>query len=164
MTIDSFSQYGSMAVAAAALLIKIKGMKEYVPVGMFASLYANAWCFVAMNLNWWDFPARIIDKPEDISLPANMVVVPIIAMFWVRYAPLRLRELILWAFLWTTVLTGFEFLLERYTNVLKYHDGYAWYFSYLLWFASWFLWYGFHLWFYNGRRRFDSLGLFRENR
>jgi len=146
-----------MAFAILLLLIKWKGMKKFIPVGLFASFYANIWCFIAMNLKWWDFPERIIDKPDDVSLAANFIVVPVMAMFWVRYAPLTFREKIMWAFAATSILTGFEFILERHTQVLKYSSGYDWYFSYVLWFVSWFIWYGFHIWLNNWRRDVESI-------
>lgn len=157
MTVEQWIQYGSMAVAVTALLIKHRGMKKYLPVGLFASFYANVWCFMAASFHWWHFPSRIVPAVEDISFPANMVVVPVMAMLWVRYFPLRLREQILWAVLWTTGLTGFEFIIERYTGVLQYVNGYDWYHSYVLWFFSWFIWYGFHLWLNDWRREVDSL-------
>ncbi|GBF34735.1 hypothetical protein DCCM_3855 [Desulfocucumis palustris] len=157
MSLEEWVQYGSMVIAVTALIIKRTGMKEFVPVGLFASFYANLWCIVAATYHLWHFPSRIITALEDISVPANFVVVPIMAMFWVRYCPLRLREKLLWAFIATGVLTLTEFLLEKYSDVLMYQGGYNWYHSYLLWFFSWFVWYGFHIWINNGRRDMDSL-------
>jgi len=148
MAIEKWIQYGSMAAAILMFMIKRKGMKKYIPVGFFASYYANIWCFLAMNFNWWNFPTRIFDKPDDISWPVNFVVVPIMAMFWVRYIPRGLGRQISWAFLLTTLLTGFEYLAERYTGLIKYHNGYDWYYSYILWFFSWFVWYWFYKWLY----------------
>lgn len=156
MTIEEWIQYGSMAFAITLLVIKRKGMKQYVPVGLFASFYANLWCYPAAAFHWWHYPSRIVPEIE-ISLPANFVAVPIMAMFWVRYFPLRFREQAFWAIFTTSGLTAFELLIERYTDVLEYHSGYDWYHSFVLWFFSWFIWYGFHLWLYNGRREFDSL-------
>ncbi|HOV80390.1 MAG TPA: CBO0543 family protein [Bacillota bacterium] len=157
MNAEILIQYGSMIIAVLLLFLKRKGMKRFVPVGLFASFYANIWCFLGMSFNWWTFPSRITNKPDDVSWPVNFVIAPVTAMLWVRYFPLRLREQITWLFLWTSVLTGFEFAVERFTNLLKYHDGYDWYYSYVIWFFSFLIWYGFHLWFYNGRKEFDSV-------
>ncbi|MFZ5631930.1 MAG: CBO0543 family protein [Bacillota bacterium] len=157
MTLAEWVQYGAVAIAIAALTVKGKGMKKYVPVGLFASFYANAWCAVAATFDLWHYPSTIVPAFEHISVPANFIVVPVMAMFWVRYLPLRLTEQIAWAFLWTTGLTGLEFTAERYTDLLQYGDGYKWYHSYILWFFSWFIWYGFHLWLNDGRREVDSL-------
>jgi hypothetical protein len=145
MSIEDWIQYGTMGGSLIALAIGHKGMKPFIPVGMFASLYANAWCYLAVRFHWWDFPVRIVPAISEISIPSNMVVVPIMAMFWVRYSPM---SRINWALLWTTILTGAEFLIERNTEVLEYHNGYEWYFSYVLWFGSWFVWYEFHKWFW----------------
>lgn len=157
MKAELWLQYGSMAVAILFLLVKRKGMREYIPVGLFASFYANVMCIFAADLSWWHFPSRLVTVYKHISVPANFVVVPIVAMFWVRYFPLRLKEQIFWALLWTTGLTGVEYLLERFTSLLKYGPGYHWYHSYLLWFISWFVWLGFHRWLNHGRKKIDSL-------
>lgn len=157
LTFESWIQYGAMAAAIIALLVKIKGMKRYVAVGLFASFYANAWCVVAATYHLWHFPSRIVPAVKALSVPFNFIVVPVIAMFWVRYFPLRLREQLLWAFVWTTALTGAEFLFERFTGLLRYDNGYQWFYSYILWFLSFFIWYGFHLWLNGGHRDYDSL-------
>lgn len=157
MTIEEWLQYGSMAIAIGFFIIKRKGMKKFVPVGMFASLYANVWCYIAKHFDLWRYPSRLFPVAEDISIPINMVIAPVAAMAWVRYCPGRLKEKLLWAFGWTTVLTGMEFLVERYTTALAYHSGYQWFHSYILWFISWFIWLGFHLWLNNGERDIESL-------
>jgi len=133
--------YGPMIAAIIALIIKWRGMKKYIPAGLFASLYANVICHIAMSLNCWTYP----NKLEEAI--ANCVVVPVLAMYWIRYAPIRLSYFIYWNLLWTSVLTFFEYVGERFTNVIQYLDGYDWYWSFILWFVSWFIWYGFHKWF-----------------
>lgn len=145
MSVEIGIQYGSIIVALFALAFSYKGMKPYLPVAMLASLYANLWCYLAMYFDWWIFPNRILPSIKDISFTANIIVLPIMAMFWVRYCPM---SRINWALLWTTALTGSEYLIERYSEVLEYHNGYNWYHSYFLWFISWFIWYWFHNWFY----------------
>lgn len=146
MSVELWMQSISIAIALCALLLKYKGMKPYIPVAMFASLYANLWCYVATYFNWWEYPIQLVSIDEDISVTTNMIIVPIAAMFWIRYSPM---SRIKWAFLWTTLLTIPEYLLERHTNAIKYHSGYDWYHTYLLWLISWFIWYQFHKWFYN---------------
>lgn len=157
MSGECWIQYGAMAVAIGALILKWRGMKKFVVVGLFASFYANLWCFVSAHYHLWVFHANVfVPAVKDFSLSANLVVVPILAMFWVRYCPRRFKEVLLWAFLWTTVITGFEFIVERFTEALIYHNGYDWYYSYVLWFLSWFIWLGFYLWLNDWRRDPDS--------
>jgi hypothetical protein len=112
-----------------------------------------------LHFKLWHYHERIFPVVEDISVPVNLVVVPIIAMFWVRYCPIRFKEKMLWALGWTTVLVVVELPLERFTDLLTYHNGYDWYFSYILWFFSWFIWHGFHLWLNDWHREIDSLFL-----
>jgi hypothetical protein len=148
LSVELGVQYASITIALFVLILKYKGMKPYIPVAMFASLYANLWCYIAAYFNWWEFPIRSVPIIEDISLTANMIVVPIIAMFWIRYCPM---SRIKWAFLWTTLLTVPEYFLERHTNTIQYGNSYDWYHSYILWLISWFIWYQFHRWFYKDR-------------
>ena len=148
MTIEYLIQYTSMAVAILFLIIKRAGMKKYVPVAMFSSLYANLWCYIAKYYNFWSFPSRIFPIAEDISITVNLIVVPIIAMFWVRYYPTGFKKEILWYFMWSSGLIAIEFLIEKYTNLLSYSNGFKWYYSYFLWFISFYIWRQFHLWLY----------------
>ncbi|MTI80978.1 MAG: competence protein [Firmicutes bacterium] len=158
LNIEQWIQFGTVAVALLALLIKHQGMKNFIPVGMFASLYSNIACYIGKYFNLWEFPARLFSSTiEDIPITVNIVLVPIIAMFWIRYAPLRLRGKIMWAVLWSAVFSAVEFFIERYTELLQYYQGYQFYHSFLFWFISFFIWYGFHLWMNDGRRDFDSM-------
>ena len=133
--------YSPMIASIMALIIKRRGMKKYIPAGLFSSLFANIVCHFALYLNWWTYP---FEMEETI---VNCVVVPVLAMYWIRYAPTKISGLIAWNLFWTGILTAFEYYGERFTNVIKYHNGYDWYFSLLLWFISWFIWLGFHIWF-----------------
>ncbi|MBU2702905.1 hypothetical protein Ga0466249_004040 [Sporomusaceae bacterium BoRhaA] len=138
-------QYIIILIAIIAVIVARKELKRFIPVGLFASLYANILCYVANYLILWEFPVRVLPGVRDISFTANVVVVPVLAMFWVKYSPM---SRIKWAFLWTTILTGIEYLTERYTGIITYHNGYDWYCSYILWLISWYIWYSFHKWFY----------------
>ena len=146
MTIEELIQYCSMGIAVILLIVKNKGMKKYIPVAMFASLYANIWCYIAKYFDFWKFPSRIFPFVEDISIPVNMVVVPIIAMFWVRYYPTKTSKRIFWYFIWSTALIITEIFIERFTDLLEYSKTFKWYHSYFLWFISFYIWRRFHLW------------------
>ncbi|MBC7075845.1 MAG: competence protein [Syntrophomonadaceae bacterium] len=139
--LTSIFTYGPLAAAVLALAINWRGMKKYIPAGLFASLYANIVCHVAMNFNLWTYPNKI----EEAIV--NCVIVPVLAMFWIRYRPNRFYGLLKWNLVWTGILTGFELYAERFTGVIKYHNGYDWYYSFILWFVSFFVWYGFYIWF-----------------
>lgn len=156
MVMEAWIQYGFMAAALALLIWKWNGMKAYIPVGLFASFYANAACTVEMFFGFWTFPYSVWPVSLHLSAPFNLVVLPIIVMFWVRFMPLRLHEQIWWAFLWSVSLTSAEYLMERYTNLIAYHNGYDWYYTFPLWMISWFVWYGFHIWLHGGRSEVES--------
>ncbi len=149
MNAETLIQYLAMLISLISLIILRKGMKRFVPVAMFASLYANVWCYVAKHYRFWSFPTRIFPIVKDISIPVNLVVVPILAMIWVRYYPIKLKERLFWAFSWTTALIIIEVLAGRFTNLLEYSNGFKWYHSYTLWFLSFYIWRGFHRWLYH---------------
>lgn len=138
-------QYLSILLAIAAVIIARKELKRFIPVGLFASVYANVFCYIANYFEWWEFPARLLPGVRDISFTVNVIVVPVLAMFWVRYSPM---SRIKWTILWTTVLTLLEYLAVTNTDLIVYHNGYNWYHSYILWLISWYIWYNFHKWFY----------------
>lgn len=145
MPMELLIQLISIFIAIIAVIVARKELKRFIPVGLFASFYANLWCYVANYFGWWDFPVRFLQGVRDVSFTVNVIIVPVLAMFWVRHSPM---SRIKWAFLWTTILTGFEYLAERYTDLIAYHNGYEWYYSYILWLISWYIWYSFHKWFY----------------
>lgn len=145
MSIESLIQSLSIFTAIAAVIIARKELKRFIPVGLFASLYANLACYVAHYFNWWEFPSRLLPSVKDISFTFNVIIVPVLVMFWVRYSPMTRIK---WTFLWTTLLTGIEYVFERYSDLITYHNGYDWYHSYILWLISWYIWYSAHKWFY----------------
>jgi hypothetical protein len=139
-------QYGAVAVSLLALLLDRKGASKFVPVALFASLYANLWCYLAEYFNLWKYPVRLVPVVDDINFIINVIVVPVAAIIWVKHIPDTARGKFLWALGWTAGLTGIEVLLERYTSVITYRNGYDWYFSFLLWFISWYIWAAYHKW------------------
>ncbi|EGO65538.1 CBO0543 family protein [Acetonema longum] len=145
MPVESLIQYSSIFIAITAVIIARKELKRFIPIGLFASLYANLFCYIANYLNWWEFPARLFPGVKDISFTFNVIIVPVLAMFWIRYSPLTRIK---WALLWTTILTGLEYWSERYTGLIAYHNGYDWYHSFILWLITWYIWYSLHKWFY----------------
>lgn len=143
---DQLIQYGAVSAAVIALVIDRKGASKFVPIALFASLYANLWCYIAMYFDWWTYPARLFPMVKDISFTINMIVVPIIAIIWIKHIPDTFWGKFLWALVWTVGITFIEVILERTTDIIDYHNGYDWYFSFLLWFASWYIWAFYHKW------------------
>jgi hypothetical protein len=145
MSIELWIQYLSIFFAIVAVILARKELKRFIPVGLFASFYANLVCYVANYFQWWDFPIKFLHGVKDISFTTNVVIVPVLAMFWTRYSPM---SRIKWTLLWTTILTFAEYLAVINTDLIVYHNGYNWYYSYILWLISWYVWYSFHKWFY----------------
>jgi hypothetical protein len=70
------------------VIIARKELKRFIPVGSVASLYANILCYISNYFNWWEFPIKVFPGVRDISFTANVIIVLISAMFWVRYSPM----------------------------------------------------------------------------
>lgn len=151
MIIENIIELSAVIVAVFLLIIKRKGMKKYVPVAFFAMYWAVAWCAFSKYFHWWDYPHRNFPY-FNLSATVDFIIVPIIAMFWVRYAPNNFKGLLSWALLSAAILVCVEYALERYTDLLEYGEGYGWLYSFVLWFISLFAWYGFHIWFYKGKK------------
>ncbi|NPV89978.1 MAG: competence protein [Firmicutes bacterium] len=148
MSVENWIELASGAVAATALLINRRGMKRYIPVGLFANLYADFVCVIAIyGFGWWHYPVRLVTE-SSLSFTSNKVVIPILAMFFIRYLPPTLKGKILCGLGWAAVLTGLEYIAAKHTQLIEYGHGYEFYYSFLLWCISWLTWYGFHTWFY----------------
>lgn len=146
MRIEYLLQYGALGASVLALIIDRRGVAKYVPVGLFASLYANLWCYVAMHFDWWSYPVRLFSIVDDINFTVNVIVVPVAAIIWIKHIPDTAGGKLLWAIIWTVGLTGVELVLERFTYIINYSNGYDWYFSLILWFFTWYIWAGYHKW------------------
>lgn len=145
-TLENWIEFGSAILALVLFLIKIRGMRPYLPVGLFAHVYADYICVAAMKFfHWWSFPDRIYPGIS-ISISANKIAIPILAMFWVRYLPDRLTMRILWWFSWSISLAVGEYFANRYTRLIEYGNGYDWYWTLVFWLITWPIWYTFHLW------------------
>ncbi|MBP2657283.1 MAG: hypothetical protein H6Q69_315 [Firmicutes bacterium] len=149
MLLEAWIQYGFIFVSITALIIKWRGMSKYIPAAFFMHAYAEHLCHLAMNgFGFWNYPYRIVPSVE-MSIPANDIVLPILVMFWLRYIPKNRKGKILWVISWSVALTLPEYFAERYTELIKYHNGYDWYYTLLLWLITWPIIYGFHKWFWN---------------
>jgi hypothetical protein len=144
--VEYLIQYGAIAAAVIALIIDRKGSAKFIPVALLASLYGNVWCYFAKYFNWWTYTVRLVPVVEDISFIVNVIVLPIAVIIWVKHIPDTALGKFLWAFFWTVGLTAVELVLERFTAVIDYHNGYDWYISFPLWFISWYVWAAYHKW------------------
>lgn len=147
MQLEAIIQYLFVIVSIAALIWKWPGAR-YIPAALFAHAYAEHLCQIAMNgLHLWSYPFRIVPCVE-MSVPANDIVIPIMTMFWLRYLPDSFSRKLYWIIGWSVGLTIPEYFAERYTGLIKYHNGYDWYFTLILWIITWFIFYLFHFWFW----------------
>lgn len=147
MSVEFVIQYAFVLAAVVAVLWKWPGI-HYLPAALFAHGYAEHLCQIAMNgLHLWTYPVRIVPRVE-MSVPANDIVIPIMTMFWLRYMPTSFRGKVYWIIGWSIGLTVPEYFAERYTGLIRYHNGYDWYVTLILWIMTWIIFYAFHSWFW----------------
>ena len=108
MSIEQLIQYGTIVISLVALFLDREGTIKYIPVALFASLYANIWCYIANCFHLWTYQDKLFSIVQDISATANLIVVPILAIIWIKHIPNTLIGKYIWAFVWTTGLTLFQ--------------------------------------------------------
>ena len=145
MNSNHILEYITVAVVVLVFILKAKGMKKYVPTALFSIIYANIWCLIADYFKLWNYPTRFAPSTF-VSISFNYIILPILVMFWLRYIPVNTAYRVAWAFGWTIIFILGEFILTRYTNILKYTNGYDIHISFILWMISWYIFFKFHCW------------------
>jgi hypothetical protein len=145
MNVDYLIQYIAMFTTIILFLSKAKGMRKYIPAGLFSVVYANIWCYAAEYLKIWNYPSRIIYITV-VNIPFNYVVLPILVMFWLRYMPVNSAYRIAWGIGWSLALSIIELIITRFTNILKYTNGFDVHISFILWLISFYIFFKFHCW------------------
>ncbi|ACV61527.1 hypothetical protein Dtox_0607 [Desulfofarcimen acetoxidans DSM 771] len=149
MSFESLIQYIGAAIfftILILLLIKRKDIKKFIPVGLFAILYADIWCYIAEYLKIWSYPTRLFAQYTIVSIPFNYFALPVIVMVWIMFCPSSLKGKAIWALSWSLFFISAEFGLTRYTKILAYTNGFDIHISFFLWLISWFIFYEFHVW------------------
>lgn len=144
--IDIVIQYAIIIISIIVYGLKRSKFKKYIYMKYFVIVYSGTWAWTAKMLNLWNYPARIINMPI-ISVAFNFFLIPVLALLWLAYSPKRLKAKAIKALKWTTPIIVFEFLMERYTNLISYGHRYNIVYSYIIWYISWFIWSGYYYWF-----------------
>lgn len=144
--IDRVIQYAIIIISIIVYGLKRSKFKKYIYMKYFVIVYSGTWAWTAKMLNLWTYPARIINMPI-ISVAFNFFLIPVLALLWLGYSPKGLKAKAIKALKWTTPIIVFEFLMERYTNLISYGPRYNIFYSYIIWYISWFIWSGYYYWF-----------------
>lgn len=145
--IDIVIQYAIIIISIVVYVLKRSKFKKCIYMKYFVIVYSGTWAWIAKMLNLWTYPARIINMPI-ISVAFNFFLIPVLALLWLGYSPNGLKKKAIKALKWTTILIIFEFLMERYTNLISYGPRYNIFYSYIIWYISWFIWSGYSYWFH----------------
>lgn len=149
MPVEYSMQYIGVAIFITVLIIllfKRRDVKKYIPVGLFAIVYANLWCYFAEYTKLWSFPMRLFPKITIVPIAFNYFILPVMIILWLKYCPGTLKGKIIWALAWSLLIIGVEFAVTRYTKFLDYTNGFDIHISFVLWLISWFIFYRFHHW------------------
>lgn len=149
MRIEFIIQYVVMAIFLLLLLfllLRRKDSKQYIPVALFAIVYADIWCYVAEYLKIWSYPTRLFADLTIVSIPFNYTVLPAIVILWIMYCPNTSGGKIVWILAWPLFIIFGEFIITRYSDILDYKNGFDIHISFILWIISWYIFLKFHLW------------------
>jgi hypothetical protein len=124
-------QYTIVALSILMLIIKRKGMKRYIPLGLFVIIYSNILCFTGEHFHWWTYPNKLAPYAA-----FNYIIIPIFIMFWMRYCPVNVYYKVAWILGWSLAAVIGEFLLSRFTLMIKYSNGFGLHISLVLWIIS----------------------------
>ncbi|NPV89977.1 MAG: hypothetical protein HPY50_04285 [Firmicutes bacterium] len=156
ISIDSWVEGGAVAAALLALVVRLRGMKKYIIAALFASLFTDFYFTLATQVfHWWDYHGGIL-KEVGLSFSYPDVIIPIAAMFVVRYWPHDRKSQALWGLAWSGALTGFDYFCANYTTLMEFKNGFTWYYDVFLWAANLLAWYVFYRWFVERRLNFVS--------
>lgn len=126
--------------------VKRHGMKPYIMLWLFAAWFSD-WIGIlgTQHLHYWKYTGGIF-YGIGLWFIGDDIIIPTFAMLAIRYWPTKRNSAWLYVLLWTVSLTGLEYLAERYTELLKYENGYDWYYSFFVWLFSVIVWRLFHSW------------------
>lgn len=132
-------------VAALAVFYHIRSdIKRLLPVGLFASVYSNLINTFGVTLGWWEYRDGLFFFSEIKDTTLDFFVAPALAMLFMKYV--QPKNLWLMALAGTVFGGGIEYILERYTDIIKHKNGWNIWHSSALWFISWPIWYKFGKW------------------
>lgn len=111
----------------------------------YYSLVANG---IGIGLGYWEHHARLMPDIFQTSVVYDMLFFPALIVIFVVYFPGRRRWWIrvLYTVLWTVGVSFLEYLLETYTGLLEYKNGWTIYKTAALYFMTFWLFCGLYTW------------------
>ena len=146
MKIDNIIEYSSILLSLALLWFIRRNIKKYIPVGLLASGYAVFIDQLGSAFNCWKYNSNIFPALHGVHMPLDYIVVPALTITFVKYVPRTIIGLVLGSLVFTFFSGGIEYLVERYTDIIKFGQGYVIWFSLLIWLILWPIAYLFHVW------------------
>lgn len=133
-------------VEVIIVYIKRHGTKPYVMLWLFAAWFSD-WIGIlaTQHLHLWKYTGGIF-YGIGLWFIGDDIIIPTFALLAIRFWPRNKHSAWLYALIWAAGLTGLEYLAERYTELLKYENGYTWYYSFFVWLFSIIVWRVFQSW------------------
>ncbi|HEU4962373.1 MAG TPA: CBO0543 family protein [Bacilli bacterium] len=109
----------------------------------FYSVLSNT---IGISLGYWDHHTRFLPKVFETSIVYDLLFFPALIVLYVTYMPDEWGRKLLYSLLWVLGVCILEHLVEHYTGVLDYHNGWNIYKTAGLYFLTYWLFYGLYVW------------------
>lgn len=116
--------WGSFIVGIIMLFLSLRKLplRDWLILFLFTSYISVIAGTVVVEEGMLDYPVKLFEKHFDSSLQFEMLILPVICLYFYQtsyhstYTGIFLQGL-----LYTSILTLVEFLLESYTDVIEYY-------------------------------------------
>lgn len=111
---------------------------------------------VAVEFSWLEYPVRELAKANSTSFLFEFFMMPIITIFFILHYPYKkqLLQKVAYYFAFSSSFTLLEYILERYTMVIKYHS-WRWYWTWISISIVFYIVMVIYKWFYKMRKIFS---------
>lgn len=136
MTVISVELFISVTAALLGLLLLVFAVdwhyfRDWVVVFLYKSLLDSLWGTAAVTLNLLEYPFRQLPQFYKTSLLFEYWIFPILCLLYNQVTrKLGFRLILVYAILFSAVMTAIEYPLELYTELIKYHK-WSWYMTFI---------------------------------
>lgn len=144
---------GILLLSIAAIIIWIPKEKARDAWVLYLFLQVITWVtgLFVTEMGWIEYPTQLFPRESDFnksSFVNEFFLFPVVSIFFSLYYPKKVKWTVvsLYYIAFSGIFTGFEFILEKFTTLVKYH-GWKWYWTIISVVISLFLNHKYYLWF-----------------
>ncbi|WP_134705211.1 CBO0543 family protein [Ammoniphilus sp. YIM 78166] len=154
MSLESIIEVTSWVVMVILLLIFVPKTKFRDAQVIFLFHQTMTWFLgiLVVELRWLEYPVRFLAFAIRTSFTFEFFVFPALAILFILKYPVAKGRLgrITYAVAFTTILTIFEVVLEKYTDLIEYHE-WTWYWTWIAILVTFYVSRKYYNWFFKNR-------------